>query len=75
MQTATPNRPGRDVVYYPAGFAWPARDEWRIGRYVMCPYKSSLVFGLGVVDDFGDLVPVPSDASDVTAVPTTGALA
>ena len=72
MQTAPPNRPGRAVVHYPAGFAWPARDELRNGRYVMCPNDASLDFGLGVVDDFGELVPVPSDVWFVSAVPTTG---
>lgn len=54
------NRPGRLLTYFPAGFAWPATDD-RFGRYVIChALDPSAPFTLGVVDDFGELVEVPS---------------
>lgn len=63
----------RLITRYPGGFAWPA-DDHRFGRYVMCPVRADLPFGMGVVDDFGNLVPVPSTGI-LTATPTTGLLA
>ncbi len=73
MQTVkTPGFLSRLVCRYPTGFAWPATDD-RIGRYVMCPNKSEEPMGLGVVDDFGNLVAVPSRPVGVcTVVPETG---
>lgn len=65
--------PSRLISRYPTGFAWPADDD-RFGRYVMCPVKADAPFGLGVVDDFGNLVTVPSTGF-MTAQPTTGLLA
>lgn len=49
----------RLIHSYPTGFAWAAEDS-RFGRYLMSPYKSSEPIGLVVVDDFGNLVAVPS---------------
>ena len=69
---STSRLPSNLVTWYPGGFAWPAYDD-RCGRYVMCPVKSSEPLGLGVVDDFGDLVRVPS-VGEFSAYPTSGVL-
>jgi len=80
MQTSTQptaqlRPPSRLIHRYPSGIAWAAHDD-RVGRYVMCPYRAREPFGLGVVDDFGNLVPVPSCAPGRgTARPTTGLVA
>lgn len=67
--------PSRLITYYPTGFAWPAEDD-RVGRYVMAPYKADAPFEMGVVDDFGNLVRVPSIGIFTGTVhPTTGLLA
>ena len=75
LPTARSSRlPLRLTHRYPTGFAWPAEDD-RFGRYIMCPHKADEPFGLGVVDDFGDLVPVPSIGIFTGTVhPTTGLL-
>lgn len=59
----TGHAPGQLTTYYPSGFAWPAYDDRR-GRYVTCPNDASQWMGLSVVNDFGDLVPVPCIVSD-----------
>jgi hypothetical protein len=80
MQTSTQpaaqlRLPSRLIHNYPSGFAWAAQDD-RVGRYVMSPYKADEPMGLGVVDDFGNLVSVPSCSPGfATAQPTTGLLA
>jgi hypothetical protein len=43
--------------------AWPASDHRR-GRYITCPFKADVHMGLSVVNDFGELVPVPCIVSD-----------
>ena len=68
--------PSRLITRYPSGFAWPAGDD-RFGRYIMCPSASGAPFELGVVDDFGHLVHVPSSVGifDCCVHPSTGMLA
>lgn len=58
-QPAATRWPLNLVSTYPGGWAWPANDDRR-GRYVMASFKAAEPFRLGVVDDFGDLVEVPS---------------
>ena len=58
------------VCVYPGGFAWPASDSRR-GRYITCPNIASEPMGLAVVNDFGNLVPVPSTGS-ISPIPATG---
>lgn len=70
---STSRLPANLVHWFPSGFAWAAFDD-RFGRYIICPIKSTEPLGLGVVDDFGDLVRVPSVGKS-TAHPTTGLLA
>jgi hypothetical protein len=81
MQTSTQpaaqlRLPSRLIHRYSSCFAWAAQDD-RVGRYVMlCPNKAEQPLGLGVVDDFGNLVPVPSCSTGfATAQPTTRLLA
>lgn len=73
MNTAPSLTPKRLVHWFPEGFAWPAEDD-RFGRYVMYPTRYDRPVGLGVVNDFGDLVPVPSTGI-MTPQPITGVLA
>lgn len=71
MATKQVNEGGRAsnlVTRYPGGFAWPAKDDRR-GRYVMCPNRHDQRMTLAVVDDFGDLVSVPSIPSEFCAMP------
>ena len=69
----TPGIPSRLISRYPTGFAWPALDD-RVGRYVMAPYKCNEPLGLGVVDDFGNLVAVPSrSVGEFSVDPASGA--
>jgi hypothetical protein len=65
--------PSRLILNYPGGFAWPAADD-RFGRYLLCDYGPDRALTLGVVDDFGNLVRVPS-VGVVSPSPTTGMLA
>lgn len=67
-------RPLNLISRYPGGFAWPAHDD-RFGRYIMCPIKSDAPFEMGVVDDYGNLVRVPSIGLQSTVHPTVGLLA
>ena len=72
MQTVkTPGIPARLISHYPTGFAWPATDD-RVGLYVMCPYSAHQPMTLGVHDDFGNLVAVPSRELMVTTQPVNG---
>jgi hypothetical protein len=71
---------GSQVTRYPTdlaqrGMYWPARDEDRLGRYIVCPYDPDKPFSLAVVDDYGTLTPVPHRLckAGVAAIPTTGA--
>lgn len=83
MQThTTPERPAARwpltlVTRYPTGWAWPASDDRR-GRYVMASFKAAEPFQLGVVDDFGQLVEVPSydiSGTGCCAMPVQGGAA
>ena len=59
---------GNLTTYFPSGMAWPAVDGRR-GRYITCPFKVDIHMGLAVVNDFGDLVPVPCIVSDYILSP------
>ena len=54
----------------PVGYSWPAFDDRR-GLQILCPCSTAKPMQLGVVDDFGDIVLVPSRSlfNHATAVP------